>query len=64
MRLAYKDLQLGSYMNIDPAECLPMAEMFRNAVACGSDVYNNNNNNNTLLKIDGYKVLIYLPANS
>ena len=39
VRLAYKDLQLGSFINIDPAECLHMAEMFRNAVACGSDIY-------------------------
>ena len=39
VRLAYKDLQLGSFINIDPAECLHMAEMFRNVVACGSDIY-------------------------
>ena len=37
VRLEYKDLQLGSYININPAECLHMAEVFRNAVACGSD---------------------------
>ena len=39
VRLAYKDLELGSFINIDPAECLHMVEMFRNAVPCGSDIY-------------------------
>ena len=35
--LRYKKLPLGSYINIDPDEYLHMAEVFKNAVACGSD---------------------------
>ena len=40
VRLAYKDLQLRSYINIDPAECLHMAEMRLAVVLICTEVWN------------------------
>lgn len=39
IRISYKDVQLGSFVNIDSHEQLHLQETFRNAFPCGSDSY-------------------------
>ena len=39
IRISYKDVQLGTFVNIDSHEQLHLQETFRNAFFCGSDSY-------------------------
>ena len=39
IRISYKDVQLGTFLNIDSHEQLHLQETFRNAFPCGSDSY-------------------------
>ena len=39
IRISYKDVQLGIFVNIDSHEQLHLQETFRNAFPCGSDSY-------------------------
>ena len=39
IRISYKDVQLGTFVNIDSHEQLHLQETFRNAFPCGSDSY-------------------------
>ena len=39
IRISYKDVQLGIFVNIDSHEQLHLQETFRNAFPCGSDFY-------------------------
>ena len=39
IRISYKDVQMGTFVNIDSHEQLHLQETFRNAFPCGSDSY-------------------------